>query len=66
MVNNGYDQQMVETAVKEGDDLVAFGKLYIANPDLVARLKQGGPFNAGNQKTWYGGRAEGFTDYPTL
>jgi N-ethylmaleimide reductase len=66
MVNNGYDQQMAETAIKEGDDLVAFGKLYIANPDLVARLKQGGPFNAGNQKTWYGGGAEGFTDYPTL
>jgi N-ethylmaleimide reductase len=66
MVNNGYDQPLAETAVKEGDDLVAFGKLYIANPDLVARLKQGGPFNAGNQKTWYGGGAEGYTDYPTL
>ena len=66
MVNNGYDKAMAETAVKEGDDLVAFGKLYIANPDLVARLKQGGPFNEGNQKTWYGGGAEGYTDYPTL
>ena len=66
MVNNGYDQHLAETAVKDGDDLVAFGKLYIANPDLVARLKQGGPFNAGNQKTWYGGGAEGYTDYPTL
>ena len=66
MVNNGYDQQLAETAVKDGDDLVAFGKLYIGNPDLVARLKQGGPFNADNQKTWYGGGAEGYTDYPTL
>ena len=66
MVNNGYDQQLAETAVKDGDDLVAFGKLYIANPDLVARIKQGGPFNEGNQKTWYGGGAEGYTDYPTL
>ncbi len=53
MVNNGYDQQMAEMAIQEGDD-------------LVAPLKQGGPFNAGNQKTWYGGGAEGFTDYPTL
>ena len=66
MVNNGYDQAMAESAVKHGDDLVAFGKLYIANPDLVARLKQGGPFNEGNQKTWYGGGAEGYTDYPAL
>ena len=66
MVNNGYDQALAETAVKDGDDLVAFGKLYIGNPDLVARLKQGGPFNESNQKTWYGGGAEGYIDYPTL
>ena len=66
MVNNGYDQTLAESAIKQGHDLVAFGKLYIANPDLVARLKQGGPFNQGNQKTWYGGGAEGYTDYPTL
>jgi len=66
MVNNGYDQAMAENAVRHGDDLVAFGKLYIANPDLVARLKQGGPFNQGNQKTWYGGGSVGYTDYPPL
>ena len=66
MVNNGYDQKLAETAVQDGDDLVAFGKLYIANPDLVARIGQGGPFNDGNKLTWYGGGAEGYTDYPTL
>ena len=66
MVNNGYDQKMAEMAVKDGDDLVAFGKLYIANADLVARIKAGGPFNEGNKATWYGGGAEGYTDYPTL
>ena len=66
MVNNGYDQAMAENAVRDGDDLVAFGKLYIANPDLVARLKQGGPFNQSNQTTWYGGGSVGYTDYPTL
>ena len=66
MVNNGYDLAMAESAVNAGDDLVAFGRPFIANPDLVARLKQGGPFNEGNQKTWYGGGAEGYTDYPTL
>ncbi len=66
MVNNGYDEQLAETALKDGDDLVAFGKLYIANPDLVARLKAGGPFNENHKATWYGGGAEGYTDYPTL
>ena len=66
MVNNGYDLALAQTAVEHGDDLVAFGKLYIANPDLVARLKRGGPFNPGDQKTWYGGGAEGYIDYPAL
>ncbi|MDB5826285.1 MAG: putative NADH:flavin oxidoreductase/NADH oxidase, partial [Variovorax sp.] len=40
MVNNGYDKPMAETAVKEGDDLVAFGKPFIANPDLVRRIRE--------------------------
>ena len=66
MVNNGYDQALAENAIKHGDDLVAFGKLYIGNPDLVARLKAGGPFNQDDQKTWYGGGAKGYTDYPSL
>ena len=66
MVNNGYDQALAENAIKHGDDLVAFGKLYIGNPDLVARLKAGGPFNKDDQKTWYGGDAKGYTDYPVL
>ena len=66
MVNNGYDQALAENAIKHGDDLVAFGKLYIGNPDLVARLKAGGPFNKDDQKTWYGGGAKGYTDYPAL
>ena len=66
MVNNGYDQALAENAVEHGDDLVAFGKLYIGNPDLVARLKLGGPFNKDDQKTWYGGGGKGYTDYPTL
>ena len=66
MVNNGYDQALAENAIKHGDDLVAFGKLYIGNPDLVARLKLGGPFNQDDKKTWYGGGAKGYTDYPAL
>ena len=39
MVNNGYDKAMAEQAVKDGADLVAFGKPFIANPDLVQRLR---------------------------
>ena len=66
MVNNGYDGAMAEKALEEGADLVAFGKLYIANPDLVERLQQGGPFNAPDRATFYGGREKGYTDYPAL
>ena len=57
---------MAETAVRHGDDLVTFGKLYIANPDLVARLKQGGSLNQSDQTTWYGGGSVGYTDHSTL
>jgi N-ethylmaleimide reductase len=66
MVNNGYDMPMAKDAVAEGDDLVAFGRPYIANPDLVARLKAGGPFNTPDKSTFYGGGAEGYTNYPAL
>ncbi|MCL2316807.1 MAG: alkene reductase [Actinomycetia bacterium] len=47
-------------------DLVSFGALFIANPDLVSRLAAGGPFNTPDNKTFYGGGAQGYTDYPTL
>ena len=47
-------------------DLIAFGKLFIANPDLVERLKRGAPLNAPDKATFYGGGAKGYTDYPTL
>ncbi len=66
MVNNGYDLPLAQQAVEDGADLVAFGKTYIANPDLVARLQKGGPFNEPDKNTFYGGGAKGYTDYPTL
>jgi len=66
MVNNGYDLALSEKSLKEGADLVAFGKLFIANPDLVQRLKQGGPFNEPDRTTFYGGSEHGYTDYPAL
>jgi len=66
MVNNGYDGALAEKALKEGADLVAFGKAFISNPDLVLRLKQGGPFNEPDRTTFYGGGDKGYTDYPAL
>ena len=66
MVNNGYDLPMAGEALLSGADMVAFGRPFIANPDLVARLKQGGPFNTPDRATFYGGGAAGYTDYPTL
>lgn len=60
--------------VKKADDLiarglidaVAFGRDFIANPDLVARLQQDAPLNPQRPESFYGGGAEGYTDYPTL
>lgn len=66
MVNNGYDLELAQQALADGADLVAFGKAYIANPDLVARLRRGGPFNKPDKMTFYGGGAKGYTDYPFL
>ncbi|MEG6508114.1 alkene reductase [Methyloligella sp. 2.7D] len=47
-------------------DAVAFGRLFISNPDLPERIAQGGPFTEPDMATFYGGGAEGYVDYPTL
>lgn len=47
-------------------DLLSFGALFLANPDLPARLAAGGPFNAPDRTRAYGGDHHGYTDYPTL
>ncbi len=66
MVNNGYDRALAEAALANGADMVAFGRPFISNPDLVERLKQNAPLNELNRDTLYGGGAKGYTDYPTL
>lgn len=67
IANNGYDREMAIEAVESGRaDAVAFGKLAIANPDLVERLRRGAALNAADRATFYGGGAEGYTDYPSL
>jgi hypothetical protein len=47
-------------------DLVSFGRSYIANPDLVERLRTGAPLNVPDRATFCGGDAAGYTDYPAL
>ncbi|KNB52481.1 alkene reductase [Streptomyces caatingaensis] len=47
-------------------DLISFGGLFLANPDLPRRLATGGPFNTPDRSTFYGGDAKGYTDYPSL
>ena len=67
MVNNGYDRAMALDVVARGAaDLVAFGRLFIANPDLVRRLREDAPLNVPQRETFYGGGAAGYTDYPSL
>ncbi|MDO8441762.1 MAG: alkene reductase [Polaromonas sp.] len=66
MVNNGYDKALAEQAVAGGADLIAFGRRYLANPDLVRRLREGAPLNTPDKATFYGGGAKGYTDYPAL
>ncbi len=66
MVNNGYDRALAEQSVAAGADLVAFGKPFIANPDLVRRLRENAPLTAADRATFYGGGAKGYVDYPFL
>ncbi len=67
IVNNGYTRDMALEAVASGKaDAVAFGKPFISNPDLVRRLRENAEVAPFNQKTFYGGGAEGYTDYPAL
>lgn len=67
IANNGYDRETALEAVESGAaDAVAFGKLFISNPDLVERLRRNAPLNEADRDTFYGGGAKGYTDYPFL
>lgn len=67
MLNNGYSRELaLEVVAQGGADLVAFGRPFISNPDLVRRLREGAPWNELQADKLYGGGAEGYTDYPTL
>ncbi len=65
MVNNGYDRASAMQAVTSGyADIIAFGKPFISNPDLVRRLHDKLPLAAWDEESFYGGDAQGYTDYP--
>ena len=67
MANLGYDREKAETAIASGHaDLVSFGTLFLANPDLVARFRAGAELNTPDQDTFYGGDEHCYTDYPFM
>jgi N-ethylmaleimide reductase len=67
IANGGYDLKRAQQAIASGfADLVSFGALYLANPDLLERFRRQAPLNVPDKSTYYGGGARGFTDYPRL
>src|SRR5258708_30318531 len=67
IANGGITPPAAQELVAGGSvDVIAFGRPFLANPDLPARIRGGGPFNEPRSIGWYGGSAEGYTDYPSL
>jgi 2,4-dienoyl-CoA reductase-like NADH-dependent reductase (Old Yellow Enzyme family) len=67
VANEGFTREEAEAAVAAGEaDAVAFGKLFIANPDLPRRFSVGAPLNQWNADTFYSEGPAGYTDYPAL
>ena len=66
MINGGFDQKSGNKVIEEGDaDLVAFGKLFISNPDLVERFEHNYELAEWDNDTFYTPGKEGYIDYPT-
>ena len=62
----GFNPDTAEASVANGDaSLIAFGRLFIANPDLPKRIELGLPLNPYDRSTFYGYDGRGYTDYPT-
>ena len=67
ILSGGFDQAGAEQALRDKrGDLIAFGRPFLANPDLVARMRKDAPLNAPDMATFYVPGAKGYTDYPTL
>ena len=67
IVNEQLTRESAQALLNAGiADAAAWGKQFIANPDLVARLQENGPFNELRTDVMYGGGETGYTDYPAL
>jgi N-ethylmaleimide reductase len=67
IVANGFNRETATRAVAEGAaDAVAFGRLFLANPDLPERFRLNAPLNSPDESTFYSGAEKGYTDYPAL
>ncbi|MDP5032857.1 MAG: alkene reductase [Paraglaciecola sp.] len=67
IANGEFSPQEAGEWIEQGHaDAIAFGRLFIANPDLPDRIGNQGPYNEANEDTYYGGGAQGYVDYPTL
>ncbi|MEI7879296.1 MAG: alkene reductase, partial [bacterium] len=66
ILSGGYDRDRAESDLQSGAaDLIAFGRPFIANPNLVARLRDGIPLATPDMTTFYTPGSKGYTDYPT-
>jgi 2,4-dienoyl-CoA reductase-like NADH-dependent reductase (Old Yellow Enzyme family) len=67
VLNSDYDGARAQAVLDAGEaDAIAFGRPFIANPDLPARLAAGAPLNKDDARTWYSQGSEGYVDYPVL
>lgn len=67
IANNQYTLAMAEAALAAGDaDLFSIGRPFIANPDLIERLRNGAPLAEAPKEYWYGGDANGYSNWPTM
>jgi N-ethylmaleimide reductase len=67
IIAGGFDHETAESWLQQGRaDLIAFGRKFLANPDLPERFREHDRLNADDPATYYGGGAIGYIDYPTL
>jgi N-ethylmaleimide reductase len=67
ILNGGYSRETADAALAAGEaDLISFGVLFLANPDLPERFAAGAPLNTPDRATFYGGTEQGYVDYPAL
>ena len=67
ILNGGYDAEKGNAAIQESEaDLISYGSLFLANPDLPERFKRNAPLNAPDIATFYAGEEKGYIDYPAL